>query len=114
PAVVQRLARAGEGHARDQSGLESRNNQAMRQAAVIVAGWLEADDHWLAEAGQGVDQAVVFCATVEHGQSTSAHARSRINENFMTVLGDVDAYKRRLRRRKLLRGHGLRSSGVKR
>ena len=82
----------------------------MHQTAVIVPGRFEADDHRLAEAGQGGDQAVVLGASIEHGQPTSAHTRSRIDKDFMTVLGNVDGYERRLRRRILLSGHWLRAS----
>jgi hypothetical protein len=98
---VQRFACAGERHARDQSGFEASRDQAMRQAAVIITGWLEANDHRPAEASQGGNQTVVLCASIRHGQPPSAHARPWINENFMAILGNVDGYKRRLRRRTL-------------
>ena len=66
----------------------------MRQAAVIITGWFEADDHRPAEAGQGGNQTVVLCASIGHGQPRSAHARTWIDETFMAVLGDFDGYKR--------------------
>ena len=74
---------------------------------MIVTGWFEADDDRLAERTKSLDQAIVFGAIVEDAQSSASHSRSGFDENLVAVLGDIDGYKRRLRRRRLVGGHGL-------
>jgi hypothetical protein len=107
PAVVEGLAAAGERHARYEPDLESSDNQPVRQDAVIVTSWLEADDHRLAEIAQGGDQAIMFRPIVQNAQATAPHCGAGFDKDLMAVLRDIDGYKRRLRQRKLLRGHGL-------
>jgi len=44
PAIVQRLAGAGQGDGRDQPQLETRRKQSMCQGTVVVTGGFESDD----------------------------------------------------------------------
>ena len=46
PAIVDRLARPGERHGRDETRLESGIKQAPCNGAVVVAGCFEAGNHW--------------------------------------------------------------------
>jgi hypothetical protein len=49
----------------------------------------------------------VFRPIVQNAQSMAPHSSAGVNKDLMAVLGDIDGYKRRLRRRKLRRNHGL-------
>ena len=59
PAVVQRLAGAGQRDGGDQPQLEAGREQAIGERPMVVAGRLEADDDRAAEGGQDLHEAVI-------------------------------------------------------
>src|SRR4051794_1921857 len=72
PAVVERLARAGERQGGDQPDREAGLEKAPGEWTMVVAGGLESAGHGLAETGQEVDEAVVLSPGVEHSQAPPA------------------------------------------
>ena len=106
PAVVQRLARAGQGDRRDQPNVEPRLYQAPGQGTVGVPGWFEADQDRAAESVQLGHQPVVLGAAVGDCQPPSAPGSRHLDQHVVAQLGDIDGDERCLCGCSFYLGHG--------
>ena len=94
PAVVQRLASAGE----SQHEINRASNPASARRHAIGGDSSRSPRSRRSPACHRparCDQAVVLGASIEHGQPTSALMARCIDQNFIAVLGNVDGYERR-------------------
>src|SRR3954453_14508660 len=105
PAVVQSLSGARERHAGDEPHTEPGFDQTVCQNSVIVAGRLEADDDRLLHRLQRGDQLVVIGSGVQDRHAAPASSANSFDQDLVAVLGNIDCYERRLRRRRLPSGH---------
>src|SRR3954452_24303080 len=105
PAVVQSLSGARERHAGDEPHTEPGFDQTVCQNSVIVAGRLEADDDRLLHRLQRGDQLFVIGSGVQDRHAAPASSANSFDQDLVAVLGNIDCYERRLRRRRLPSGH---------
>jgi hypothetical protein len=84
-------------HAGDQADAETGGNQPVRQHTVVIAGRLHANDDRPFERQQRSDQVVVVSPGVQDCHTPPTSSSNLLDQNLVTVLGNVDGYERRLR-----------------
>ena len=113
PAVVQCLARAGQGHGRDQAHIEAGLAQAPSDGPVVVAGRLECAGDRPAEVEQQGDEPVVFLAGVQDRQPTPTLHTGDFDQHLVASFGDVDRHQNDAVRHRMQGGHGWFVSGMR-
>lgn len=73
---------------------------------MIVAGGLEANNHWSAGSAEQLDKAIALGARIGHRKAAPTIMTRRLDQHLIARLGDVDRYQHRTGSHMLFSGHG--------
>lgn len=86
------LAGTRHGQRWNQLQVKTLDREKVSERPVIVAGGFKADTHWLLEAMQVISQAPELDGSVQQDQALAALRAGRLNQYFVTKLGNIDGY----------------------